>query len=273
MLPEANRYQVARLALAIVIWFFCFPVAAQEYASPAESAQNVDQSARRRPASKTVETTARRHVSARNDGVSGKYPTKAKKARQHLEAAPPIRGRSSDDNNPKGAARSTDKVDAGETAHPEGDQDGLSKSRARASDQELEKIARTFCSNNIANAAEARVAWQIKRLQELESEVTKKSAALSGLIQESRTWAEKREKLLTSTRDNLVEIYAKMKPEVAAQQLATMSEEIAASIIARLNVRSASAIFNEMGSEKAARLADGTMKSVNDRSTRDKGGS
>lgn len=273
MSPEANRDRVARLALAIVIWFFCFPVAAQTYAPPAESAQNGAVSARRRPASKTVMGTTRRHVSARNDSASRKYPIKAKKTGQHMEIAPPPRGGSIDDNSSKSAARSTDKVDAGETAHPDGDQEGLSKSHARASDQELEKIARTFCSNNIANATEARVAWQTRRLRELEAEVTKKSAALSDLIQESRMWAEKREKLLTSTRDNLVEIYAKMKPEVAAQQLATMSEEIAANIITRLNVRSASAILNEMGSERAARLADGAMKSVNDRSTRDKGGS
>jgi len=127
---------------------------------------------------------------------------------------------------------------------------------ARTTASELAAIAKTYCSNNAADAAEARVARRQKKLAELGEEVARKSAALVALAQEARTWVERREGLWSSTRDVLVETYAKMKPEAAAQQLAAMSEETATSIIMKLNARAASAILNEMGADRAAHLAD-----------------
>lgn len=143
----------------------------------------------------------------------------------------------------------------------------------RASDAELVEIARTYCTNNAANAMDARVAWQSRRLRELENEVLKKSEMLASLAQEARLWVEKREKMWGTARDSLAEVYAKMKPEAAAQQLAAMSEDSAASIITRLNPRAASAILNEMGPDRAARLADGALRRPGGGASREKSGS
>ena len=145
--------------------------------------------------------------------------------------------------------------------------------KPRASDEELMEIARTYCGNMTAGAAEARVARQRRQLQDLEKEVVDKSASLAKLSQEARGWVEKREQLWTSARDSLVETYAKMKPEAAAQQLAAMSEETASAIIMKLNARAASAILNEMGSDRAARLADGALKRMDAGSRLGKSGS
>lgn len=151
--------------------------------------------------------------------------------------------------------------------------DTMVRPKPRASDEELTEIARTYCGNMAASAAEARVARQRRQLQELEKEVADKSAMLAKLLHEARGWVEKREKLWTSARDGLVETYAKMKPEAAAQQLAAMSEETASTIIMKLNARAASAILNEMGSDRAARLADGALKRLDVGSRRGKSGS
>jgi len=130
----------------------------------------------------------------------------------------------------------------------------------RPSDAELAAIAKTYCSNNTANVTEARLARQRRSLSELEREIDEKSLVLAGLVAEARSWTEKREKLLSAARGALVETFSKMRPEAAAQQLGAMNEEAAVSIIMMLNPRAASAIMNEMGSERAARLADSALR-------------
>ena len=275
MLPGQDRTRVGRLTFAAAVWFLCIPAALlpRANASPAESAQRGVQDARRRHAPMKVVTAGGRHISARSDGASRRTLAKAKNVARPTKAPAPKGAYVSDENGRRRSVPSTDGSAPKEMTPSEVEQEVQGKVQARPSDQDLEKIARIYCSNNIASAAEARVAWQNSRLVELETEVTKKSEALAVLIQESRAWVEKREKLLRSARDNLVEVYAKMRPEVAAQQLAAMSEESATSIIARLNARSASAILNEMGSERAARLADGALKGVKERPAQDKSGS
>ena len=49
-------------------------------------------------------------------------------------------------------------------------------------------------------------------------------------------------------------IYARMRPDAAASQLAAMDEETAAAVLTKLNPRNASAILNEMPPARAARL-------------------
>jgi flagellar motility protein MotE (MotC chaperone) len=113
-----------------------------------------------------------------------------------------------------------------------------------------------YCANIVPSVAEARVAWQMKRLGELEGEVKKRVAELEEKEAAARDWVGKREDLLKKAEDDVVAIYAKMQPEAAAAQLVIMDDSIAAAILSKLNARAASTILNEMEASKAARLAD-----------------
>ncbi|MFV0279835.1 MAG: MotE family protein [Rhodoblastus sp.] len=101
----------------------------------------------------------------------------------------------------------------------------------------------------------------------------KKSSELSRIAREARAWVEKREAMQAAARENLIDVFAKMKPDVAAQQLAVMNEDSAASILGNLKPRVASAILNEMEAGRAARLADNAMRSQGAVPTREKSGS
>ena len=138
--------------------------------------------------------------------------------------------------------------------------DHAAKENSGPSNEELAAIARAFCTNNAASATEARLAAQRRELTDIGSEVEKRSAALTEAITEARNWVERREKLLASARESLVETYSKMKPEAAAQQIGSMTEDVAVSIITGLNPRASSSILNEMGSERAAKLADAALR-------------
>ena len=120
---------------------------------------------------------------------------------------------------------------------------------------DLETIARSYCSNNLPIAGEARLAWQMKRLQELEAKVTQKSAELAARTEEAKKWLERQQEAANKAQDSLVAIYAKMKPESAAQQLAALNEDTAMAILLKLTSRSASAVLNEMNADRAARIA------------------
>ena len=52
-----------------------------------------------------------------------------------------------------------------------------------------------------------------------------------------------------------MQVYAKMRPETAAAQLSELNELAAAAILTKLSPRNSSAVFNEMETKKAARLA------------------
>ncbi len=140
-------------------------------------------------------------------------------------------------------------------------------------DDKLASIARSYCSNNLASAAEARIASKRKALLELEERIEKKSAELSRLTADARDWVDRREKGRAMSRDSLVDAYSKMRPEAAAQQIGAMSDDVAVSIIMKLNARAASAIMNEMGADRAARIADKALRKPGDADDRQKSGS
>jgi flagellar motility protein MotE (MotC chaperone) len=111
-----------------------------------------------------------------------------------------------------------------------------------------------YCANVAPVAAEARIAWETRRLNELDAEIKQRIADLEKTEAETRDWVSKREALLNSATDDVVSIYGKMDPEAAATQLSTMDEPIAVSILHKLNVRAASAILDQMDAARAARL-------------------
>jgi flagellar motility protein MotE (MotC chaperone) len=78
-----------------------------------------------------------------------------------------------------------------------------------------------------------------------------------------------RDEFLKKAEASIVEIYSRMRPEAAATQISGMADETAAAVLAKLAPRNSSAIFNEMDSARAARLADllGGMRRVDDGKT------
>ena len=111
-----------------------------------------------------------------------------------------------------------------------------------------------YCANVAPVAAEARIAWETRRLNELDAQIKQRVAELEKAEAETRDWVSKREALLNAASDDVVSIYGKMDSEAAAAQLAAMDESIAVSILHKLNVRAASSILDQMEAARAARL-------------------
>ena len=119
----------------------------------------------------------------------------------------------------------------------------------------LTEEARQDCVNIRDVAADARYAWQKSTLEELDKRVAERIAALEEKRAEYESWLKKREDFLAAARDDIVAIYAKMRPEAAAGQLTALDDEMAAAVLARLNARASSAILNEMDPARASQLA------------------
>jgi flagellar motility protein MotE (MotC chaperone) len=113
-----------------------------------------------------------------------------------------------------------------------------------------------YCASVGPSASEARVAWQMKRLNELEDALTKRITDLDAKESSAREWIARREDMLKKGQDDVVAIYAKMQPEAAATRLGTIDESEAAAIVAKLNPRVAAAILNEMEATKAGKITD-----------------
>ena len=81
-------------------------------------------------------------------------------------------------------------------------------------------------------------------------------AELEAKRAEYEQWLKLREDFLKKAEDNVVEIYSRMNPEAAAQQIASMADDTAAAVLAKLRVRNASTILNEMEPARGAHIAN-----------------
>lgn len=115
--------------------------------------------------------------------------------------------------------------------------------------------AAQYCSNIGDQAADARFAWQAETLAGLKKELDEKIAALEAKRAEYEEWLNKRNEALKQAETGIVNVYAKMRPDAASEQLSAMEIPMAAAILRQLNARNASAILNEMDAERAAQLA------------------
>lgn len=115
-------------------------------------------------------------------------------------------------------------------------------------------VAQQYCFNIADAAKDARYAWQKKTLADIEGELNKRIALLDERTAEYQKWLARRDEFIRTAEENVVKIYAGMKADTAATQLALMNEEAAAAVLAKLNTRNASAILNEMDPGKAAKL-------------------
>jgi flagellar motility protein MotE (MotC chaperone) len=125
------------------------------------------------------------------------------------------------------------------------------KAEAEASDG-----VQQYCANIASFAADARIAWQMKRMNELEAQIKQRIAELEAKEAESKQWIDRHEALMKKADDGIVAIYAKMQPEAAAAQMVVMEDTTAAALLTKLNPRVSSAILNEMEAGKAAKLTD-----------------
>lgn len=114
---------------------------------------------------------------------------------------------------------------------------------------------RTYCQNIAGAAADARFAWQTQKLEGLETRVKAAVGELDAKTAELRLWVAKREEIERKAGEKLVGIYSKMRPETAATQIATLDDTMAAAVLGQLTPGKASAIFNEIVPERAAKLA------------------
>lgn len=113
-----------------------------------------------------------------------------------------------------------------------------------------------FCANVADAALDARVAWQQRELEAAEAKLRQRIAELEAKRAEYEQWLKLREDFLKKAEDNVVEIYSRMNPDAAAQQIASMADDTAAAVLAKLRARTASAILNEMEPARGAHLAD-----------------
>ncbi len=114
--------------------------------------------------------------------------------------------------------------------------------------------AEEYCANIANPAADARFAWQRKVLAGMEQEVAKRITALEEKTAELQKWLARRDEFSKKANETLLRIYARMRPDAAAVQLAALDEETAASLLVRLEPRTASLILNEMEPGQAVRL-------------------
>ena len=129
------------------------------------------------------------------------------------------------------------------------------RSQRQSPDKTAEIEASRFCANVVPSIAEARIAWETKRLDELDAQVKQRLADLEKAEASVQEWVAKRDAALKAASDNLVAIYARMEPETAAAQIAAMDDQMAAAILGKLKPGAAGAILNEMEAERASKLA------------------
>jgi len=112
-----------------------------------------------------------------------------------------------------------------------------------------------YCASVAPSIVEARIAWQTKRLTELDQQVRQRIADLERTEAAARDWIAERDALMKTARDDVAAIYARMEPEAAARQIGALDDRMAAAILGKLKPGAAGAILGEMEAERASRLA------------------
>ncbi|MGD9913104.1 MAG: MotE family protein [Rhizobiaceae bacterium] len=136
-------------------------------------------------------------------------------------------------------------------ASPAANEGSVSAAIAKPPEQsEIEK----FCGNIADAARDRRYAIQAAELKALQAEIDQRIKTLDAKRAEYEDWLKRREEFLSNAEDNVVKIYATMKPDAAAERLAELRKELAAGILMKLDTRKAGTILNEMDSKAAATL-------------------
>jgi flagellar motility protein MotE (MotC chaperone) len=115
--------------------------------------------------------------------------------------------------------------------------------------------AEQYCFNTADSAADARFAWQAKKIQDMEAALDKKAQQLAAMTEDYKRWLARRDEFSRKAHEKLVAFYSRMRPDAAAVQLATLDEEMAAAVVMKLETKVASQVMGEMDPEQAAKIA------------------
>ncbi len=115
--------------------------------------------------------------------------------------------------------------------------------------------AQENCANVAASAEAVRIERRRQQLASLEKEIATRLAALDEKREELRKLLERLDAFERKTSDSLVGLYARMKPEAAAAQLAQLDDDIAAALMLQLKSKISSSILAEMEASRGAALA------------------
>lgn len=111
-----------------------------------------------------------------------------------------------------------------------------------------------YCEAVVDAASDARFAWQAKTLEAMRIDIEERAAKLEQKRAETEQWLKRRQDFLDKTEARLVSIYARMRADAAAAQIAAMQDDAAVALLSKIDTRSASAIMNEMEPGRAAHL-------------------
>ena len=115
--------------------------------------------------------------------------------------------------------------------------------------------AQQYCFNTADSAADARFAWQAKKIKEMEAELEKRALQLEAKTEEYKKWLARRDEFSKKAQEKLVAFYAKMRPDAAALHMTAMDDESAAALLTKLEPKVASLVMAEITPEKAAKIA------------------
>jgi flagellar motility protein MotE (MotC chaperone) len=115
---------------------------------------------------------------------------------------------------------------------------------------EIEK----FCTGIADAARDRRYSLQAMELKKLKDDIDERIRRLEEKRREYEDWMKRRETFLAKAQEDVVKIYATMKPDAAAERLAELDARLAAGILMKLDSRKAGVIMNEMNSKAAATL-------------------
>lgn len=116
--------------------------------------------------------------------------------------------------------------------------------------------ANPYCEAVVDAAADARFAWQAKTLEAMRIDIEDRAAKLEQKRAETEDWLRRRQEFLDRTEERVVAIYARMRADAAAAQIAVMQDDAAVALLSKIDTRSASAILNEMEPGRAAHLTN-----------------
>ncbi|MGI6246095.1 MAG: MotE family protein [Pseudochelatococcus sp.] len=125
---------------------------------------------------------------------------------------------------------------------------------AQETTQPAATAANPYCAAIVDAAADARFAWQAKTLEAMRLDIEERAARLEEKRAETEQWLRRRQEFLDNTEARIVSIYARMRPDAAAAQIAAMQDDAAVALLSKIDPRSASAILNEMEPGRAAHL-------------------
>lgn len=111
-----------------------------------------------------------------------------------------------------------------------------------------------YCRNIQPAASEARAAFLQQSIAALERQLEHKTAELEVRITEFKQWVARRQQMVDQASSALVQMFTRMRPEAAAQQIAVMDETVAAALLMKLDAKTASALLSEVPPARAARL-------------------